>query len=733
MKRRMLSVLLSAMLVIATICISNMPSRAVESEEVAQDETMQDEMGTAEVLSNSEATEAVTEELTEEVTEVTTEELADERVATSVLENSEMVATEEAAEDGTAQNKATEGNEKSSGNVTLTETIADEENSASQTDADTETAGDIKDNELSAENGSADKMQTNEEASEEMQEEITEEIFVDLLEGAEVDKLEDVSFYLWDTTRQVSDEGEKKYSYRVQIYNFNEFDVYVSCLRGYITDEKGNKYNVPVSVKKDTTKISDEEIDITNDINGYWGYKNESVLTDKSVCIIANPNHEYGEGRTDKSYELSYIVPKELEGNFTFHVYAEVVRLDDAFGKVVALCSDSGTYFKYDHVTNVENSNYSISEIGKGDLGNVDIDVYYDGNYLTTGAERNFYIQISNNNDFNIVLNCIMSKWAYENYDSEDEIIKNMQIIHPDGRNMTNLRGSDEAGYARIFDEIEVGGSVIKAGQTATYRVNCMLYSDFGEKTQPIDFMVELGRLDCLYDYECIFNPLNNDTPTISIDKKDETVPDIKLDTDAYDNLISSIFTKTEINSGKHLKVDLIVAAVSEANVGQSDLAIIKAAAKKRKIAVILDMNLVKLIDGIMSGNINQLDKEMTITIDVPKAFLADNRKFSIIRLHDGIAEELPDLDDNPNTVTFTTGKFSLYTLIYEDGDGVTLEPPKNDAPDATVTPVKNNNRTQQTASPNTGDKTPVEVVFILMLVSAFLTVISVKHIKKNK
>lgn len=426
-------------------------------------------------------------------------------------------------------------------------------------------------------------------------------------------------------------------------------------------------------------------------------------------------------------------MPKEIEGNFTFHAYAEVVRLDDASGKVVALCSDSGTYFKYDHVTNVENNNYSISEIGKGDLGNVDIEVYYDGNYLTTGAERNFYIQISNNNDFNIVLNCIMSKWAYENYDSEDEIIKNMQIIHPDGRNMTNLRGSDEAGYARIFDEIEVGGSVIKAGQTATYRVNCMLYSDFGEKTQPIDFMVEIGRWDCLYDYECIFNPLNNDTPTISIDKKDETVPDIKLDTDAYDNLITSIFTKMEINSGKHLKVDLIVAAVSEANVGQSDLAIIKAAAKKRKIAVILDMNLVKFIDGIMSGNVNQLDKEMTITIDVPKAFLADNRKFSIIRIHDGIAEELIDLDDNPNTVTFTTGKFSLYTLIYEDGDEVTLEPPKNDAPDAAVTPVKNNNKTQQTASPNTGDTASVAVAFMLMLISAFFAVISVKHIKKNQ
>lgn len=743
MKRRMLSVLLSVLLVIATICVSSMPSRAVEPEdEVTQEETMQEEMVTAEVLSNSEvtATGEATEELTEEVTGVTTEELADERVATSVLENSEMVATEEAAEDGTAQNKATEGNEKSSGNITLTETIAVEENSASQTDADMKTAGDTEDNEVSAENGSADKVQTDDKVAEEATEDVTEEITEVMLDGAEGYE-DNVSFYIGKPEKEsVSDEGKKEYTVYLQVDNDYEADVYLSCLRGYVTDEKGNKYNVPTFVKRGVSSFNHDEIDITNDINGYWGYKNESVLTDESVSIPTR--FKFGEGA--ERFYVSCIVPSELKGNFSIHIYVEAVKLDDASGKVAALHSDSKTYYEYDCVTNVENSNYCISESGSGDLSNVDVDVYHDGNDLIMGTEANFYIKISNKNDFDIKLGQLTSRWARENsdyeYDGKNHYDLNLphksfEITDPDGKSMINHYCDNDFGFSLII--APEGRFVIKAGETVTYRAKCTVTSDDSGKIQPIDFDIWLAKDvlvskdSCSYNY--VFKPIDESTPTISIDKEDESVPNLKLDDEAYDKLIDSAFTEAEIKSGKHLKVDLIIAAVSEADVEQSELETIKAAAKKRKIAVILDMNLVKLIDGIVSGNINQLDKEITMTIDIPKAFLADNRKFSIIRLHDGIAEELPDLDDNPNTVTFTTGKFSLYTLIYDDVEEGTVEPPKNDAPDAAITPVIDANKTQQASSPNTGDTAPIAVVFVLMLISAFLAVVSVKHIKKNK
>lgn len=70
----------------------------------------------------------------------------------------------------------------------------------------------------------------------------------------------------------------------------------------------------------------------------------------------------------------------------------------------------------------------------------------------------------------------------------------------------------------------------------------------------------------------------------------------------------------------------------------------------------------------------------------------------------------------------------------YKDTAEEPVVPPKNDVSETVLIPAqKDNNTQQQTALPNTGDTAPIAVVFILMLMSAFLTVISVKLIKKNK
>lgn len=710
MKRRMLSVLLSVMLVIATICVSNMPSRAVEPD----DEMTQEEMWYASENSETtteeleEETEATTEVLTEEVTEATTEELTE---------------------------VTTEDDEKASENIASTET-----------DADTETAGEIEDSETSVENGNEDMMLPDEEATEEVQEEIAEE----MLEGAEVDKLENVDIRIYpegDNNSFTFDNGSivagKEREYGISIDNKNKFDVYLYCLTAYVTDEKGNKYDVPVFVKwrgiKDARYVTR---DITNDTKGYLGYNNENVLIDEKV----SPNNVGHDGVY--YYHCDITVPEQLnKGGWSFHVYAEVVRLDDTSGKVVA----SYSTYEVDDIY-IEN-NYYINEYGNtGDLENVDINIYQDGKYLIAGTETSFYIQISNNNDFDINLDLLEmpyifgeSKWGEDYPTTKDDGFVDWirskspaQIIDSNGKNILNNAYGSTVGYDCEISDMD--SALIKAGETVTYRVDFILDSksylnDKGDGNFGVfGFRIVLTSENGARNHYDKFYTFAGYSPAVSVDKEDETVPNMKLDSDAYEVLINSAFTELEINSGKHLKVDLIIAAVAEASVEQNDLEAIKATAKKRKIAVILDMNLVRFIDGIISGNVNQLDKEITMTIDVPKEFQAANRKFSIIRLHDGIAEELPDLDDNPNTVTFSTGKFSLYALIYEDVEGITTEPSKSDAPETVVTPAqKDNNTQQQTASPNTGDSTPIAVVFILMLVSAFLAVISVKHIKKNK
>ena len=45
----------------------------------------------------------------------------------------------------------------------------------------------------------------------------------------------------------------------------------------------------------------------------------------------------------------------------------------------------------------------------------------------------------------------------------------------------------------------------------------------------------------------------------------------------------------------------------------------------------------------------------------------SDDRTFSVIRLHNGVAEILPDLDDDPNTITIETDRFSTYAIVYQE------------------------------------------------------------------
>ncbi|MCM1173378.1 MAG: hypothetical protein NC393_14805, partial [Clostridium sp.] len=771
------------------ICVSNLPSAAVEPNAEMTQEEMQYALETSEAVTE-EATEEVTE-TTEEKMQVTTEEVTEETTKRDedVTENSTstktVVANESVDASKVTNADAVSGNgnssEKTSTDLNDDKNGQGDENGIAKADtvnvdADTDTAGVLEDGEASDKKCDEDMMLSgeknekvaadNETDMELLDEDISEE---ELLAGAEVDKLEKVVFDFDDMFSVNNNSAEKTtYSFSVGILNNNDFDIYLSCMRCYVTDEKGNEYTVPISISvmklfrdEGQSGWDTKDFNITNnDPMGYLGYDDESVLTDESILV--SPTTDLNNTR----YSIKYTIPAELEGSFSAHIYAEYVRLDDATSKVVASYSQTDTCFLgYNRVINKENSNYDIKENCSGDFDNVDINIYHDGNYLTAEAEANFYIQISNHNDYDLLLREIRSCWArtvldlrqglWHNNGFHDEGVldyvhsNGMQIIDANGKNIVNHCCDSDIGYDNMAMLIALEEWIfIRAGETVTYKVNCTLSSDDNGKLQPIDFIISLrayydGGLksddnDCTY--RCDFIPFGN-TPTVSIDKADETTPDLKLDDEAYDELINSVFTEAEIKSGKHLKVDLIVAALSEASVGQSDLEAIKTAAKKRKIAVILDMNIVKFIDGIVSGNVNKLDKEITITIDVPKEFQAANRKFSIIRLHDGIAEELPDLDDNPNTVTFTTGKFSFYTLIYEDaGEGTALEPPKNDTP-STVEPAKNNaddanitpaDNTKQTASPNTGDMAPIAVVFILMLVSAILVVICTKKVKRN-
>lgn len=94
-----------------------------------------------------------------------------------------------------------------------------------------------------------------------------------------------------------------------------------------------------------------------------------------------------------------------------------------------------------------------------------------------------------------------------------------------------------------------------------------------------------------------------------------------------------------------------------------------------KRVAANLDINLIKVKDNVES-KVSNAAKKVRVIVQIPETFLDESglRQFSLIRLHkleNGAIKTdlLPDLDDDPATVTVETDLFSVYTLVYREED----------------------------------------------------------------
>ncbi len=79
---------------------------------------------------------------------------------------------------------------------------------------------------------------------------------------------------------------------------------------------------------------------------------------------------------------------------------------------------------------------------------------------------------------------------------------------------------------------------------------------------------------------------------------------------------------------------------------------------------------------------VSELPETLKVVINVPQHLKVENRKFYILRLHtkeDGSQEfaQLADEDNNPDTITFSTDRFSPYAIAYID-----WQPEKDEIPE---------------------------------------------------
>lgn len=188
-------------------------------------------------------------------------------------------------------------------------------------------------------------------------------------------------------------------------------------------------------------------------------------------------------------------------------------------------------------------------------------------------------------------------------------------------------------------------------------------------------------------------------------------------------DLVLTETEKQQAAAGTDIRIVLDVKDAS-AIVSAEDRAAVEEAlngslAKGYTLGQYLDISLYKVI-GDSRNNIKETSDKITVALSVPDSLkntdATKTRNFAVVRVHDGKAELLPDLDNSEDTITIETDRFSTYTIVYQDAAGGKDGAIKVSAGKS----VNKNSGGGKDEEPTTGDATPLELYATLAMIAGF-------------
>ena len=191
-----------------------------------------------------------------------------------------------------------------------------------------------------------------------------------------------------------------------------------------------------------------------------------------------------------------------------------------------------------------------------------------------------------------------------------------------------------------------------------------------------------------------------------NVPKTDISTPAAELE-----DMLLTEMEKQQVQNGVNIR---IVLEVNDAGstVSTSDKYGIQQALNGFTVGQYLNIDLYKLL-GEKRTDITETPKKIRIVIAVPDSLKNTGditRTFSVIRMYDGKAELLTDLDNNADTITIETDRFFTLAVVYKD-----VEP--SDNPNNPPKPEEQNKPTKPSDlnSPQTGDTSNLALRFILL------------------
>ena len=199
--------------------------------------------------------------------------------------------------------------------------------------------------------------------------------------------------------------------------------------------------------------------------------------------------------------------------------------------------------------------------------------------------------------------------------------------------------------------------------------------------------------------------------------------------------MLTEIFTKEElldiVSGEKDVALNICIAESEEKFVSESNRDLIQNNMPAGKtVGTYFNATFVKSIGGNVE-NVTEFPRPIKITLSIPEDVRGAGREFSVMRLHNnGIGDTevsvLEDLDDNPDTVTFETDRFSTYAIIY-GGEGANNSTSSLQKPELS----KGETVADQVLAQNA--KKPVNVAIIIGALVALLAAIGIAVKIKKK
>ena len=130
---------------------------------------------------------------------------------------------------------------------------------------------------------------------------------------------------------------------------------------------------------------------------------------------------------------------------------------------------------------------------------------------------------------------------------------------------------------------------------------------------------------------------------------------------------------KKEIENGSAVSVSMEVKDVT-ATVSESDKKLVEDKVKEvlnnGVVGAYLDLTLLKKVGSLKEVSVTETAAGVVVRLDIPESLKNTDssveRKYTVVRIHDGVAEALETSCEN-GVITFTTDKFSTYAICYED------------------------------------------------------------------